>query len=466
MKPACRPVALAIALFLVVASAGFAQSGSLALSTKGDALVLKAAGITAELSLAVGDLLRITATLDAAAPRGLPDAMTLSIGRVSSSPRREQDSWRMGPYTLRADNGRLAVARDGQARFRIGFEKAGAAGVRTPIVLERSDALYGMGECVKSLALGEQLLRLYNHPSFGDQTYLYVPYFFSSAGDAFLLQAAGNDAFAFKNAREVTPASETGRVDLWYWQDSDPAALTARLYTLTGSRTMLPRWAHGYIQSKYGYRTDAELRTIAGGFGQFGIPLSAIVLDLYWFSRMGDLDWNRQAFPDPAGLDAWLEKYRVKLITISEPFFTLDSKLYKDFAAAGLFATTKDGSPMVWKDWWAFGGDGGSIVNPLAGGVERLLEDRYVAMAKSGVDGFWTDLGEPENVPAGTGSARGPRWSSTRPSTRSGRASCTTRGQRRPPARDPSSSAGPGTWGARATAYRSGRATSPRRGTA
>jgi alpha-glucosidase (family GH31 glycosyl hydrolase) len=314
----------------------------------------------------------------------------------------------MGPYLLRTDGPSLAVSRDGQVRFRVRFEKAGAAGIRAPLALEKGDALYGMGQSVKSLALGEQLLRLYNRPSFGDQTYLYVPYFFGSAGDAFLFQAAGNDAFAFKNAREATPASEGGRIDFYYWQDANPASLTSRLYRLTGSRTLLPRWAYGFIQSKFGYRTDAEVRTVVGGFGQFGIPLSAIVLDLYWFSRMGDLDWNRQAFADPAGLDGWLEKYNVKLVAISEPFFTLDSKLYKDFAAAGLFATGKDGTPEVWNDWWTFGGTGGSIVNPLANGVEKLLGDRYVALARVGVDGFWTDLGEPEKVPA---TARFGPWS-------------------------------------------------------
>ena len=131
------------------------------------------------------------------------------------------------------DGTSLVVAHDGQARFTMRFEKAGAGGIRTPIALDNGEALYGMGQSVKSLALGEQLLRLYNRPAFGDQTYLYVPYFFGSAGDAFLLQAAGNDAFVFRGARGVTPASERGRIDLFYWHDADPASLTARLYTLT-----------------------------------------------------------------------------------------------------------------------------------------------------------------------------------------------------------------------------------------
>jgi alpha-glucosidase (family GH31 glycosyl hydrolase) len=408
MNKALRRITLPFAILTLLSAQAFGQSAALALSAKADGLTVKVEGITAEVSLATGDLLRITATLDGTTSKGIPDAMMIPIARAPASPSREKDSWRMGPYSLRTDGPSLLVARDGQARFRIRFEKAGAAGIRTPLVLEKGDAFYGMGQCVKSLALGEQYLRLYNRPSFGDQTYLYVPYFFGSAGDAFLFQAAGNDVFVFRNAREATPASEGSRIDLAYWHDANPASLTSRLYSLTGSRTLLPRWAYGYIQSKYGYRTDAEVRTVVSAFGQFKVPLDAIVLDLYWFSRMGDLDWNRQSFPDPVGLDAWLEKSGVKLISISEPFFTLDSKLYRKFAAAGLFATGRDGAPMVWNDWWSFGGTGGSIVNPLAAGVEKLLGDRYVALARMGVDGFWTDLGEPEKVPA---AARFGPWS-------------------------------------------------------
>jgi oligosaccharide 4-alpha-D-glucosyltransferase len=408
MNNPLRRITLTLALLMLVAAPALGQSAALARSAKGDGLTLKVDGITAELSLAAGELLRITATIDGTTPRPVPDAMQVPIARIPAAPAPVADGWRMGPYALRVDGTTLAVARDGRSRFTIRFEKAGAAGIRAPIALANGEAFYGMGQSVKSLALGEQLLRLYNRPAFGDQTYLYVPYFFGSAGDAFLFQAAGNDAFVFRNAREVTPASEGGRLDLYYWYDADPASLTARFYTLTVSRTLLPRWAYGYIQSKYGYRTDAEVRTIVGGFGQFGIPLSAVVLDLYWFGRMGDLDWNRQAFPDPAGLDAWLEKYNVKLMTITEPFFTLDSKLYKDFAAAGLFATGSDGAPEVWNDWWTFGGTGGSIVNPVARGVDKLLGDRYAELARTGVDGFWTDLGEPEKVPA---TARFGPWS-------------------------------------------------------
>ena len=395
-----RGLAAALAVFILAAAAALAQGQAIALTARDEALAAEVNGIGIQITLAEGDLLRITATAREAEPKPLPAAMRVSVPRKTAVPAQSGGGYALGPYTLRPDGSTLLVSLRGQPRFRIGFERAGKTGVRTPIALAAGAALYGMGECVKSLALGESYLTLYNKPAFGDQTYLYVPYFFGSAGDAFLFEAAGKDAFAFKNGREATAVGLSGRVDVLYWQEADPAAVTARLYAITGAQTLLPRWAYGFIQSKYGYRNEAELRTIVNGFSQFRLPLSAVVLDLYWFSRMGDLDWNREAFPDPAGLDTWLESKGVKLLTISEPFFTLDSKLYDRFSKAGLFAMKSDGSAAVWNDWWTFGGTGGSILNPVAAGVERILGDRYVELAKTGVDGFWTDLGEPENVPA------------------------------------------------------------------
>jgi oligosaccharide 4-alpha-D-glucosyltransferase len=381
-------------------------SPALSLSAGNDAVIAETSTLRMEARLAAGDALRITVALNNVKLKPLPDAMKIEVKPSGTSPVQSGNSWLLGPYTLAVSGRGLSISKEGQPRFDMRFEKEAGA-VRVPLALRNGDALYGMGECVKSLALGPQRLVLNNHPVFGDQTYLYVPYFFGSAGDAFLFEAAGNDAFSFRNSREVDVTSAAGRIDLVYWQDVNPASLTARFYEISGSRSLLPRWSYGFIQSKYGYRTDAQLKSVVAMFRQSRIPLSAVVLDLYWYRRMGDLEWDRKSFPDPEGLDAWLESMGVKLITISEPFFTLDSQLYEPFAKAGIFATEKDGVPTVWKDWWSFGGNGGSVINPVAESADTLLASRYAAIAGDGVDGFWTDLGEPENVPA---SARFGQW--------------------------------------------------------
>jgi len=115
---------------------------------------------------------------------------------------------------------------------------------------------------------------------------------------------------------------------------------------------------------------------------------------------MGDLDWDRQAFPDPEGLDSWLGKKGIKLIAISEPFFTTASSHYTDFKKLGMLGTGIDGSPLTWHDWWCFGDSECSVLNPLDDDAPRELGKIYTHMFDTGIDGFWTDLGEPESVPS------------------------------------------------------------------
>jgi alpha-glucosidase (family GH31 glycosyl hydrolase) len=115
---------------------------------------------------------------------------------------------------------------------------------------------------------------------------------------------------------------------------------------------------------------------------------------------MGDLDWDRDAFPDPAGLAKWLDQQGVKLITISEPFFTKDSRSYWALDAAGGLSRDAQGKPLVFSDWWDFNkGIGGGVLDPESKGAQALLSERYAALARDGVGGFWIDLGEPERVP-------------------------------------------------------------------
>jgi alpha-glucosidase (family GH31 glycosyl hydrolase) len=57
------------------------------------------------------------------------------------------------------------------------------------------------------------------------------------------------------------------------------------------------------IQSRFGYRTRAEMQQVAARMRRENFPLDALVLDLYWFggtTKQGDLSWYRPNFPDPS----------------------------------------------------------------------------------------------------------------------------------------------------------------------
>ncbi len=375
--------------------------GSLLVTAQDGPLVLRTAKARARIALAQGGLLRITATTEGETPALPPTTLEIPAGGtfqpVPGTSLLEGGGYRLAP------TGPASVTvtpREGRP-FRLTLE-GDAASLTLSIVAEGATAFHGFGQAVKALGVREESLELYHEPRFGDQTYLHLPFFFADTGLAVAFNAAGRDRVDITEGREARLGSATGRLDLYLWSEPDPAALVARWYRLSGSQSLLPRWAYGYIQSRYGYPTEAEVRQTVELFRRFKLPLAAIVLDLYWFRRMGDLAWDRAAFPDPEGLAAWLHGKGVKLVTISEPFFNRDSLAFQELDAAGVLARDAKGQTVLWKDWWDFGKDiGGGVINPLAPRAAELLGGRYMKLAKGGVDGFWIDLGEPERVPGG-----------------------------------------------------------------
>jgi alpha-glucosidase (family GH31 glycosyl hydrolase) len=366
----------------------------------GGKLVLRSAQAQAQIALTREGLLRITVIADGFNPALPPVTLDCLEGgplhAVAGSLDAEAGGYRISP----SGPASVTVTPKGLRPYRLSLENSGSHLVLR-IVAEGATAFHGFGQAVKALGVKDENLELYHAPHFGDQTYLHMPFFFSDSGLAVAFNAAGRDQVHVAKGSEVRLSTTTGRLDLYLWNEADPAALVARWYRLSGSQSLLPRWAYGYLQSRYGYRTDAEVRHTVDLFKRFKLPLSAIILDLYWFKRMGDLAWNREAFPDPEGLATWLHNKGVKLVTISEPFFNQDSLAFPELQAAGVLAKDAQGQTVIWKDWWDFGkGGGGGVIDPLAPKAAVLLGGRYTKLAAGGVDGFWIDLGEPERVPA------------------------------------------------------------------
>lgn len=265
------------------------------------------------------------------------------------------------------------------------------------------DAYYGMGQIHKSLNLAGKRAIIYHEPNYGDQTYLYIPFYITQSKDSVYVNANGYDKLKFPKDNEdpVVYTSGTGRIESYYKVNDSFKSAVSSFYKISGESAMLPKWVFGFTQSKYSYKTTDEVIELIERFKKEDIPLNAVVLDLAWFNKMGDLDWNTKNFPSPKALDDYLESNNVKLITISEPFFATDSLCYDEFRSAGILVDDEKGKPVLWHDWWCVNGSkNGAIINPLHPKAEKLLGDKYIKMAESGIDSFWTDLGEPENCPA------------------------------------------------------------------
>lgn len=266
---------------------------------------------------------------------------------------------------------------------------------------KEASEFYGFGEASRFTSLRNQSFTIYNQSNYGDHAYVFIPFYVTNKNTAVYYNANGRDKIYFQDNEDAELyRSEYFRIECFVRQDSSIKESVQKFYKETETACILPKWAYGFIQSKYGYKSAQEVIDVVDTFKAHDIPLSAVVLDLFWFKKMGDIWWTSPDFANYAEMEKHMEENGVKLITITEPFYSENSANFKELKSSGLLAKNKKGVAM-WRDWWCLDGDKtASVFDPLGKKASKFMGKKYSVMLESGIDGFWTDLGEPEKVPA------------------------------------------------------------------
>ncbi|GAA4347128.1 hypothetical protein GCM10023185_01970 [Hymenobacter saemangeumensis] len=285
------------------------------------------------------------------------------------------------------------------------FEAGSLRGVR--FGLRPGEALYGTGFRALPIDRRGQRLELYNQAHYGYQNgqpnlNISIPLVLSGRGYGLLFDEhlPGYLDLGQADANTLEYGTESSRLGYFVLADTTIPELLRSYTALTGRQPLPPRWALGYIQSKYGYQTEAESRSIVQALRGQGFPLSGLVLDLYWFggmNRMGDLDWDRSRFPNPVRMLRDFDSVGVKTVLIAEPYITQQSRNYAAAQAGGLLARGSTGAPYVIGNFWAGAASLLDMSNPA---TRSWMWPFYRARTLEGVGGWWSDLGEPENHPA------------------------------------------------------------------
>lgn len=282
--------------------------------------------------------------------------------------------------------------------------------------IDPAAALYGTGERGTGLDLRGQRLRSENTQAYGyggplAVMNLNVPLVLASTGVALLVDNTWTGTFDLGAADPDVLAytADGGVLSYFVLAAGDVPRLLERYTWLTGRPPMPPKWALGYLQSKYGYRDERAARAVAGTLRTKGIPADALILDLYWFDRMGDLEWNAAAFPDPAGMIADFRDIGLKTVVITEPYVVEGSRLFGPLTTTRSDYAAQDaaGRPYRLPGWWSCGCDA-LLVDFTRPGAQAWWWDEVAAFSDVGVAGYWTDLGEPERHPADLRHAVGP----------------------------------------------------------
>ncbi len=174
---------------------------------------------------------------------------------------------------------------------------------------------------------------------------------------------------------------------------------------LTGATPMLPKAAYGFVQCKQRYITQEEMLNVAKGYRERHLPIDVLVLDWFYFTQMGQLDFVPERFPDPAGMNRQLHEMGIQTMISVWPRFTKESRYYDFILKHGWFEHLADGTPTNGLPYDRAGSDI-DTTNPEAGRwYWDVIRDNIIS---KGFDSLWADETEPDLPPNGSYFSVGP----------------------------------------------------------
>ena len=187
--------------------------------------------------------------------------------------------------------------------------------------------------------------------------------------------------------------TETPDYDLYLLSGGNENAICKEFRTLIGRSYIPPRWAFGLAQSRWGYKTEEDVREVARQYKEHDLPLDMICMDIEYMQDYADFTVNKERFPDLTKLSADLKAQGIRLVPIIDAGVRVDPKdsTCTEGLEKGYFCKKADGTPFVAAVWpgKAYFAD---FLRPE---VREWFGHKYKALTDCGIEGFWNDMNEP-----------------------------------------------------------------------
>ena len=187
--------------------------------------------------------------------------------------------------------------------------------------------------------------------------------------------------------------TETSDYDLYLLSGGNENAICKEFRTLIGRSYIPPKWAFGLAQSRWGYKTEEDVREVARQYKEHDLPLDMICMDIEYMQDYADFTVNKERFPDLTKLSADLKAQGIRLVPIIDAGVRVDPNdpTCTEGLEKGYFCKKADGTPFVAAVWpgKAYFAD---FLRPE---VREWFGHKYKALTDCGIEGFWNDMNEP-----------------------------------------------------------------------
>ena len=193
--------------------------------------------------------------------------------------------------------------------------------------------------------------------------------------------------------------SEAGnRVSFFVIAGATADEIYAGYKLLTGPTHMLPKAAYGYIQCKQRYASQKEVLDVAQGYRDRHLPADVLVVDWFYYTKMGQMDFDPQFWPDPAAMNKQLHAMGFETMISVWPRFVPEDRYYAELLSKGWFIHLADGTPINGMPYDRAGSDIDTTNPEAATWYWNTIRDNIVS---KGFDSLWADETEPDLPPNG-----------------------------------------------------------------
>lgn len=196
----------------------------------------------------------------------------------------------------------------------------------------------------------------------------------------------------FTHTDELIIRCHDANLDFYVLEGKNAYDITKQFRKIIGRSYIPPRFAFGFGQSRWGYKTREDFHDVVKGYRENHIPIDMIYMDIDYMDSYKDFTVSDEFSDFPAFVNE-IKKDNIRLIPIIDAGVKIEKgyEVYEEGVNHNYFCKRKDGSDFVaavWPGYTHFP----DVLNPE---VRQWFGSKYQFLTEQGIEGFWNDMNEP-----------------------------------------------------------------------
>lgn len=191
----------------------------------------------------------------------------------------------------------------------------------------------------------------------------------------------------------LTVSCERADLALYVITGESAYDVTRQFRSIIGRSYIPPKYAFGFGQSRWGYRTAEDFRTVVKKYRENHLPMDMLYLDIDYMDAYKDFTVNPEEFPDFSAFVSEMKAQNIHLVPIIDAGVKIEDgyEIYEEGKAGDYFCKKEDGTDFAVAVWPGLT----HLPDVLNKDARAWFGSKYDFLISQGIDGFWNDMNEP-----------------------------------------------------------------------